>query len=181
MPNSRTLLIIAIVLVIPLIIISTYLFILNDQTRNIDKKISTVQHRIDVRNNNLNKFSSDQVKMTINYDNYYILKQMNSSKSNELDSKLKIELVNSIRILSEGNLTREYLNTKSNDELNNLGIQALDNYLNQQNEDIELDKKYSVDRDVKELVRNVWLTVFAMLQSVILILWLLSSYLQNRN
>ena len=100
-----------------IVTITTILFlilipILTLQISNVVEQLEKLEKTNRIRDANLLSDSIQRVKMSTTYGHYYILKGLNSSKSGEFDSKLKLQMIESISGLSDGNISKKELSKK---------------------------------------------------------------------
>ena len=178
MKKSKLFLLITIVLIfISSIIIISVQFV-NNMIKNIDIKTQFLQEKIEIRDYNLNQFSNEALKGTTNYGFYYVLKELNSSKISDFDGKLKIEFINSIIILTEGEISRSELIKKSIPELNEIAMKKLDEYINVQSKDKKELSKFKALKESKEGIRDWLLFIATITQSIALVLGIIAEYIE---
>lgn len=164
-----------------MIVISTILLLvliplLNRQISVLSGEIERLQKTNSIRDANLLSDSIQRLKMSTTYAHYYILVGLNSSKSSEFDSKLKIQMIESISGLSDGGVDKKELFKKSVNELADIMEKKAFEYVQLYNSDIENIRKLQILKENKERTRDLFIPVLGIIQSIGLLLGFMSEY-----
>ena len=176
MKKSRLIIISTLIVTITTILIIILIPIFTLQISKIDEKLEKIEKTNNIRDANLLSDSIQRVKMSTTYGHYYILKGLNSSKASEFDSKLKIQIIDSISGLSDGDISKKELDKKSINELANILDKKSFDYVQIYNKDVEQIAELKLKRSNKEFWRNIWIIVIGIIQSIGLLLGFIANY-----
>jgi|SRR3989338_1167131 len=170
----------SIIITITTILLITFIPIFSFQISNIDDTLEDLEGKKRIRDSNLLSDSIQRVKMSSTYANYYILKTLNSSKAQEQDSKLKIQIIESINGLSDTTFNKKELFKKSVNELADILDKIAFEYVGVYNQDVEKIANLKLEKSKKEFWFNMLIIVLGFVQSIGLLLGFIAYYKEKK-
>ena len=108
------------------------------------------------------------------------MKTLNSSKAQEQDSKLKIQIIESINGLSDTTFNKKELFKKSVNELADILDKIAFEYVGVYNQDVEKIANLKLEKSKKEFWFNMLIIVLGFVQSIGLLLGFIAYYKEKK-
>ena len=146
-----------------LIIITSYY---KYQISQINKELNTLERQNQIKDWNIISDSLQRTKISSTHAHYNILKELNSSKSEEFDLKLKEQIIQLINILSNGNVSPKDLHKRNIDELQVMVDNLSTNYATSYNSNLKIINNLKSKKESKEAMRDSWILIIGFFQSL---------------